>query len=212
MKNSTKKIGLWFLDLIINIAIIFSLVLVIQTWIIAPFDVSGASMCDTLNFVDDQCQGSYGEKIIINEAGYLIGDPERGDVVVFSSPADEDKYYIKRVIGLPGDNVEIKAGEVYVNEIKLKEDYLNESNNGKTQSHFNFNVFDVPEGSYLLFGDNRKASTDSRTCFQGSISADCKKNPELAYVKRDLIRGKAWVVWWPVQNIRLMKDPEYPDL
>ncbi len=218
-KQQYKKILLWFLDLGIYIGIIFILVLVIQKWIIAPFDVSGASMCDTLNLINGECRSNYGEKIIINEAGYAFKSPARGEVVVFQSPTDLDKYFVKRIIGIPGDIVEIKSGEIYItpeNEttpILLKEDYLNPENRGKTESYFSdFSVFEIPEEKYFLLGDNRKSSTDSRSCFESTLSIDCKNNPEKAFVNEDLIKGKAWFVWWPVSNIRLIKSTKYPEL
>lgn len=212
MQEKTKKILLWLLDLGVNIVIIIGLVVIIQTWIIAPFDVSGSSMCDTLNFLNNECHSGYGEKIIINEAVYIFGEPERGDIVVFKSPAEDDKYFIKRIIGSSGDKVEIKNGEVYVNEIKIEEDYLNAENKGHTQSFFSdFSTFEVPENHYFLLGDNRKASTDSRSCFQSSLSLDCKGAPEKAFVNRENIRGKAWLVWWPLPNIRLLESGTYQE-
>lgn len=220
VKEKYKKILLWLLDLGINVAIIFILVLVIQKWIIAPFDVSGASMCDTLNNVNGECTNSYGEKIIINEALYLFNDPERGDIVVFKIEGTEEKYFIKRIIGLPGDTVEIKAGDVYVTptgikeKIKLKEDYLNATNRSNTKSYFSgFSVFNVPENKYFVLGDNRQQSTDSRSCFQSNnIDISCKDHPEAAFIDRKAIRGKAWVVWWPLKNIRTLKKTEYPEI
>ena len=216
MKENTRKVLLWLLDLGINVAIIFGLVIVIQTWIIAPFDVSGASMCDTLNVVGDECQSSYGEKIIINEAIFLTSDPERGDIVVFKAPSDTSKYFIKRVIGLPGEHIEIKSGEVYVQKVdsdkleKIEENYLNKENKGKTKTYFsNMSEFDVPEDHYFVLGDNRRASTDSRSCFDGNISINCEQNPEKAYVPRGNIRGKTWIVWWPIQNARIIHHEDY---
>jgi len=225
MNIKVKKSLLWLLDLGLNVGIIFGLVIVIQTWIIAPFDVSGASMCDTINFINDKCENGYGEKIIINEAGYVWGEPERGDIVVFKVKNDtmankdvEEKFFIKRVIGLPGETVEIKNGYVYVkkvgaeNAVKLEEPYLNEINRGNTKPHYGeLTVFHVPEDQYFVLGDNRRASTDSRSCFQSPLNDYCPNNPEEAFVKDKEIRGKTWIIWWPLSNIRIAKKTTYPE-
>lgn len=219
MHEKTKKIFLWALDLLVNAVIIFGLVIIIQKWIVAPFDVSGASMCNTLNFINGSCTNDYGEKIIINEATYLFNEPERGDIVVFKPNELEDKYFIKRVIGLPGETVEIKDGKVYVTNregketIVLQEDYLNNINKDNTKVYFSdFSVFEVPENRYFMLGDNRQASTDSRSCFEGTIDESCKNNVEKAFVPREAIRGKAWVVWWPIKNARKLEHPIYPNI
>ncbi len=215
MKEQTKKILLWALDLVVNLAVILVLVLVIQKWIIAPFDVSGASMCNTLNEIDGECHNGYGEKIIINEATLAFNKPERGDIVVFKAPGQKDKYFIKRVIGLPGETVEIRGGKVYVTDsekksFELDEKYLNEDNRNNTRSYFdNLTVFEVPKEHYFLLGDNRQASTDSRSCFQSSVSKDCVEHSENAYVPEKSIRGKAWVVWWPLKNVRIIEHVDY---
>jgi signal peptidase I len=216
MDKKVKKVLLWFLDIGVNIAIIFLLVLVIQKWLIAPFDVSGASMCDTLNNINGECVRGYGEKIIINEATYIFNDPKRGDIIVFSSNDDVEKYYIKRIIGLPGETVEIKDGEVYVTgqnskeSVKLEEEYLNQYNKGNTniESATPFSVFEVPENSYFVMGDNRVSSTDSRSCFVDSTNKSCD-DINKAFVSRDQIRGKAWIVWWPIKNIEVIGNAVY---
>ncbi len=218
MKKEVKKVALWLLDLGVNVGIIIGLVFMIQAWIIAPFDVYGASMCDTLNFIDNECANDYGEKIIINEATYIFNKPERGDIVVFKIDGD-DKFLIKRVIGLPGETVEIDNGKVYVSpensdqRFELEEDYLNEKNKNNTQTYFEeLTTFDVPEEHYMLMGDNRGSSTDSRSCFKRSISDECKKDPKQAFIHEDDIRGKAWVVLWPLDNIRTIKHTDYNNL
>lgn len=216
-KKKVKKAMLWVLDLGVNVVIIFGLVFLIQKWLIAPFDVSGASMCDTLNVVEGECINNHGEKIIINKAAYVSGDPARGDIVVFTPPGENtEKYYIKRVIGLPGETIEIKDGDLYITDssgeetTKLEENYLNEENTGNTKIYVsNFSVFEIPQDHYFLLGDNRKASTDSRSCFESSVTMECKNNPQNAYVPRDNIKGKTWFVWWPLTNMRIIRGQEY---
>lgn len=217
MKSQATKIVIWILDLVVNVAIIFALVLIIQTWIVAPFDVSGASMCNTLNYLDDGCHNGYGEKIIINEATYLISEPQRGDIVVFKPTAESEKYFIKRIIGLPGETVEIRSGKVFITTAdgtttELEENYLNEDNRDNTQAFFgDLTVFEIPNNHYFMMGDNRKASTDSRSCFKSVISSECRDNPEQAYVHIDDIRGKAWLVWWPLSSIRHLDNQLYSE-
>lgn len=215
-KTKIRKVLLWILDLAINIGVIFILVLVIQKWLIAPFDISGSSMCDTLNNISNECVNDYGEKIIINEATYLFNKPQRGDIVVFKTDASGDKYFIKRVIGLPGETIELKDGYVYLTKVgettsaKLEENYLNEANKGNTKPYFSdMKVFNVPEDHYFLLGDNRKESTDARSCFESMINDSCRQNKDLSYVDIKAIRGKAWIVWWPLQDIRILHNPVY---
>lgn len=222
MSEKSKKILIWLLDIGVNLVVIVILVFAIQKWIIAPFDVSGSSMCNTLNFINEECRGGYGEKIIINEAMYYLDEPKRGEIVVFKAPQenpeDEEKFFIKRVIGIPGDKIEIKDGEIYIQPkilsktIKIEEPYLNDTNRHNTESK-NFSTYEVPEAKYLLLGDNRVASTDGRSCFMdSSVSFECRKNPEKAFIDQKDIRGKAWVVWWPLKNIRKLEAATYPEL
>jgi len=219
-KNKNKKILYWLFDILINIAIIFGLVIIIQTWVIAPFDVSGGSMCDTLNNIDDKCVGGYGEKIIINEILYSFSKPKRGDIVVFNvaEKNEENLYYIKRVIGEPGDTIKIENGNVYLKTenseefIELQEDYLNETNKGNTEIYYDRNEFLVPEDKYFVLGDNRNASTDSRACFLHSLSKICEENPDKAFVESEKIKGKATIVWWPLKQFHILKNIDYTEL
>src|SRR5262249_27485089 len=133
----------WF-DLAVNVITIVLLVFIIRTFIISPFQVFGPSMCDTLNYQDGLCNRSYGEYLIVNKFWYLnifglkIGEPHRGDIIVFHPPHNQGDYFIKRVIGLPGETIKFEGGEVYIynsahpNGFKLEENYLNDINKGNT--------------------------------------------------------------------------------
>jgi signal peptidase I len=206
-----KNFGLNALDILLNVLVIVVLVYFVRSYIISPFQVYGPSMCNTLNYLNQKCVNEYGEYIIVNKAGYLnfIGEPQRGDVVVFTPPNGSNEYYIKRIVGIPGDTVELKAGNVYIkNEenpegYKLNESYLSTTNFGNTAS-FGETVFNVPTDHYLVFGDNRAKSTDSRSCFRDPYSGGCKSNGATPYLAKDMIEGKAWVVLWPFSKIRLV--------
>lgn len=123
---------------------------------------------------------------------YIIGDPDRFDIIVFKYPLDRKTLYIKRVIGLPGDHVEIQDGHIYINgEGPIKEEYLPEK---WTRYNDNY-VFDVPESSYLVLGDNRNYSFDARFWREEAIEENiCEEEilaEQYAYVKRSSIEGKA---------------------
>ncbi len=140
--------------------------LAIRTWVLMPTEVSGSSMSPTLNSDD---------KLLTSPLPYLWGEPDRGDIIVFQAPNEpEGIYYVKRVIGLPGDTVLIEDGAVYVNGTLLNEPYLN---GVPTEGYINTQV---PADTVFVLGDNRTVSHDSR--------AD-----DVACVDQDKIYGKA--VW-----------------
>ena len=134
--------------------------------IIARIRVDGDSMKPTL---------LSGEYVMVNRVTYKLGSPQRGDIIVFHYPKDPREEYIKRVIGLPGDKVEIKQGTVYVNGQALDESYL-KVKSGDT------GTWRVPEGQLFVLGDNRNNSSDSR---------------EWGTVPMDYVVGKAVLVYWP---------------
>ncbi len=133
-------------------AIALAIVLPIRLFIAQPFVVSGSSMDPTFH---------NGEYLIVDELSYYFHEPARGDVVVFHYPKDPKKYFIKRIIGLPGETVHIRANAVTVTskdgtETTISEPYLVNLGNGDDED------VTVDDGDYFVMGDNRPASSDSR--------------------------------------------------
>ncbi|HVW66754.1 MAG TPA: signal peptidase I [Candidatus Peribacteraceae bacterium] len=202
-----KQHGIWFhvLDVVFNIVVIVAIVAGIRTFLVSPFQVDGSSMVSTL---EDS------EYIVINKLAYLVGDPQRGDIVVFRPPNDPTKYYVKRVIGLPGDTVIIKDGDVFIKKAgetqvqKLDEPYLDPKNQGKTFRHppssgdTSEADFQVPAGDYFVMGDNRQGSLDSR-------SFTLPNGQPEPYVPRANIKGRVWFIALPLSKIHAFQDPNY---
>jgi signal peptidase I len=161
----------WVRDMAFSVLIAVILIV----FIYQPVKVEGTSMMPTLT---DQ------ERIFINKFTYHfgLGNIERGDMVVFWFPLDPSKSYIKRVIGTPGDRVYIDAGQVFVNDHALIEDYVPEDYHDRVS----WEEHRVPPGEYFVLGDHRSSSSDSRTW---------------GFVKRDAIYGKAVFVYWPLKNM-----------
>jgi signal peptidase I len=165
----------WLRDLFLSVVI----AIVVILFLYQPVRVEGTSMKPTL--VDE-------ERIFINKFVYRFGlaDIGRGDVVVFWFPGDTSKSYIKRVIGVPGDTVEVKEGIVYVNGAKLAEAYVAEdyrdtaSNPAKT----------LEPDQYFVLGDHRNSSNDSRSW---------------GTVPRNYIYGKAVFVYWPLERLGVLR-------
>jgi signal peptidase I len=117
-----------------------------------------------------------GERVVVNKAVYWFGGPKRGDVVILKAPSGVEENWIKRIIGLPGDTVEIIAGEVYVNGVKLDEPYI------KRNFSYSMAKETIPPDNYFFLGDNRDVSNDSS---RGWLMP-----------RKNLI-GKAWLISWP---------------
>ena len=161
----------WARDLFISVA----LAIVVILFLYQPVKVEGTSMMPAL--VDQ-------ERIFINKFVYRfgIGEIERGDLVVFWYPSDPSKSYIKRVVGLPGDSVEVQAGVVLVNGRPLAEDYVPE----QYRDRLSASLLTVPEDQYYVLGDHRSSSNDSRSW---------------GPVHRRFIYGKAVFVYWPLEKM-----------
>lgn len=146
-----------------------------------------------------------GDRVLGTRFSYWFSEPRRGDIVVFKYPIDEalgkNTKFIKRIIGLPGETVEIMDGVVYINGEALQEDYINGT---WTDENDGFQ-FHVPEGEYLMLGDNRNNSSDSRWWARIAISkglaSDMEEAEAFSYVPRKKILGKAYVRYWPITLI-----------
>lgn len=192
LKDKDQTWGSFILEMVILIAFI----LFIRIYIFQLFRVNGPSMCPTINQLETGCEYGNGEFIFVNEFVYnFLHKPKHGEIVVFKEES-LGKNLIKRIIGLPGDKVEVSDGKVYRTnansreKIELTEPYLSAKNQGMTRS--SKEVFVVPEGQYLVFGDNRLESLDARLCF----SHGCNKN-NTAYIDLDTIKGRAEFTIWP---------------
>jgi signal peptidase I len=123
------------------------------------------------------------EYVLVNKLAYLFQSPERGDVIVFHYPVDTTKDLIKRVIGIPGDVVQVTLSTVTVNGVVLHEPYIQAPINPTGQ------VWKVPPGEYFVMGDNRQYSFDSR---------------DWGFVPKSYIIGKAVMVYWPLHSIQFI--------
>ena len=163
----------WFRDILFA----FSIAIFIVIFVIQPVKVEGTSMQPRL--VD---QG----RIFVNRFVYRFTDIRRGDVVVFRYPRDRSKSFIKRVLAVPGDEVEIRHGSVYVNGARAEEPYLKP----EFRDHDSFRKAIVPPDKYFVLGDHRNSSNDSR---------------HWGFVSRELIYGKAIFSYWPVSRVGLVE-------
>lgn len=173
--TSSKKSGVhsWLRDLVVSV--------VVSTFIIIflyqPVRVEGTSM---LPMLEDQ------DRLFINKMAYRLGEIHRGDVVVFLYPHDHAKSYIKRVIALPGDELRIDHGQVYVNGNPIMEKYVpTRFADDRSQPEMG-----IPEHEYFVMGDHRSISSDSR---------------DFGPVDRDLIYGKAAFVYWPMDQAGVVR-------
>src|SRR3990167_242069 len=172
-----KSLGSFFLELLQVVIFAISIFLFVYLLILQPHKIKGASM--EPNFHDN-------EYLLTDKVSYRFGEPERGDVVVFKAPPTYKDEFIKRVIGLPGEEVMVKEGGIFVNGQKINEPYLDSgviTKSGNVTSEGK--ALTVPEGSYFVLGDNRDHSLDSRS---------------IGFINKSDITGRAWVIYWPLDK------------
>jgi len=170
-----RELRSWTRDL----AVALGLAIVVMIFLYQPVKVEGTSMNPLLS---DQ------ERIFINKFVYRFEPIERGDVVVFWYPLDRSKSFIKRVVGLPGETIEIRDGHLYINGDELADQYVPA---GYIDSS-NYGPRKIPLGEYFVMGDHRDSSNDSRV---------------FGPVSRSFIYGKAVFAYWPVDHFGSLTTP-----
>lgn len=171
-KNKAEKTKSSSRELIDNIIVAFVVAVFIRTFFLGVYTIPTGSMLDTLQI---------GDFILVNKLSYKFSKPKHDDIVVFEYPLNPKVDFIKRIIGIPGDVIEIKDKVVYRNGEKLEPDYVRYEEGHHLAIADNVEKFTVPKGFYFMMGDNRDNSADSR--FWG-------------YVKEDAIVGKAFIIYW----------------
>lgn len=165
---------------IVYILIIVGLTYLIITFVGQRTRVSGSSMETTL---------SDGDNLIVDKISYRFGEPKRYEIIVFPYQYEENTYYIKRIIGLPGEMVQVMDGDVYINGQKLDENYGNEA---MQDSGIAAEPITLGEDEYFVLGDNRNHSADSRDDSVGVLH------------RKDLL-GRAWIRIWPFNKFGVIK-------
>ena len=174
-KSLKREIFEWVMVFVVAAAMAF----VVRTFIFEPVRVDGSSMLNTL---------TDSEFMIATKFDYLFGDPERFDIVICNYPNTSDGMYrVKRVIGMPGETMELRAGELYIDGQYVEQNF------DMTPNETYFGPYTVPEGHYFVLGDNRNNSKDSRSVMVGPL-------------KRSEIKGHVRAVVLPFSKMRLMED------
>src|SRR3989344_3336173 len=182
-----RKLYSAVVDLFETLVIAGGIFVVVYAFLFRPFQVNGQSMFPTLHD---------GEYILTNLITLRVNNLNRGDVIVFKSPTNDEKDFIKRIIGLPGDIVMVKGGKTFVNNKQLQEnEYLPSDFVTNPGSFLKENSpIKVPQDHYFVLGDNRDFSSDSR---------------EWGFVAKNKIIGKSMIAYWPPSNAKFVEHEKY---
>ena len=185
------------IDWIVTIVGAIAIVLLVKAFVVNPYRIPSSSMEPTLHCARPEvgCEARYSDRVLANRFLYHLRDPRRGEIIVFKTPPEAQikcgagGTFVKRLIGLPGDTVELKLrggdGYVYINGKPLKEPYIQESRRGAVQG---FGPVKVKPGNYFMMGDNRSQSCDSRMW---------------GTVPRANLIGKVFATYWPPNRVSL---------
>lgn len=177
-QGNMSKVSSSFVDFIQTLVLFGAIFAIIYLFIAQPHKVAGSSMLPTYQ------DGNF---ILTDKVSYKMGEPKRGDVIVLKNPQNEKQDFIKRIIALPDDRVKVFGGKVFINEKEVEEKYLP---NGRITSPGSFLregvTHTVEVGKYIVMGDNREHSSDSR---------------EWGMVTRDKIIGKVFFRYWPINQL-----------
>lgn len=175
-QDRDKKHGMYLGEILESVAIAVILAVIIRFFLFQPFYIPSGSMEPTLQ---------PGDRIIVNKITYRFSEPKRGDIMVFKYPRDPKRDFIKRAVGLPDENLNIKDSVVYINNKPIPQPFLEPG-----LQFGSFGPVDVPTGSYFMMGDNRNNSEDSRVW--GTLPGEN-------------IVGKAMFIYWPLSRIGMVK-------
>ena len=181
-----KRLGAFVLDFLQVIVFAVAIFLFVYLLILQPHKIKGDSMVPS--FLN-------GDFLLTDKVTYRFNEPKRGDVIVFKAPPDDRDEFIKRIVGLPGEEIVILDGIIYVNGKALGENYIptgTKTNAGSFAS--NGKRLIVPENSYFVLGDNRPHSFDSRA---------------VGFIAKDKITGRAWFLYWPIDKLGTIEKVRY---
>ena len=178
MAGKKKNLGREILEDALLILAVLAAVFLIKRFVLINAEIPSGSMENTI---------MTGDRVFGNRLAYKFSDPKRFDIIIFKYPDDESQLFIKRIIGLPGETVEIHDGNIYINgsDTPLEDVDIKEPMEGS------FGPYTVPEGCYFVMGDNRNNSRDSRYW-------------ENTFVSEDAILGKAVLRYWPLNKMKFL--------
>jgi len=181
-----RRLGSFFLDILQVVVFAVAIFLFVYLLVMQPHKIKGNSM--EPNYHNAQY-------LLTDKVSYRFGEPQRGDVVVFKAPPDDKDEFIKRIIGLPGDEVALKQGNFYINGQLLGESYLPASQITLGGQFLQEGAtIKVAENSYFVVGDNRDHSFDSRAW---------------GVITKSKITGRAWFLYWPPDSVGVIRKTNY---